>query len=47
MAIGGDRSAIFRENERAWRDYLARDEDADREDIITNRIMNARSWALI
>ncbi len=40
-------SDLSRENERAWRDYLARDEDADREEIITNRIMNARSWALV
>ena len=38
---------LSRENERAWRDYLARDEDADRDNIISNRIMNARSWALI
>ncbi len=38
---------LSKENERAWRDYLARDEDADREYIITNRIMNARSWSLI
>jgi hypothetical protein len=34
-------------NEHAWREYLARDEDADRDDIINNRIMNARTWALI
>jgi serine/threonine protein kinase len=38
---------LSKANERAWRDYLARDEDADRDDIINNRIMNARTWALI
>lgn len=38
---------LSRENERAWRDYLARDEDADREDIIHHRIMNARTWAMM
>jgi serine/threonine-protein kinase PknG len=40
-------SDLSRENERAWREYLARDEDADREDIINNRILNARSWAVM
>jgi serine/threonine protein kinase len=32
-------------NENAWREYLARDENADREAIINDRIMSARSWA--
>ncbi len=32
-------------NEQAWREYLARDEDANREDILQNRILNARTWA--
>lgn len=34
-------------NERAWRDYLDRDDSADRDDVINNRIMAARSWALV
>ncbi len=34
-------------NERAWRDYLARDEAADREFVINDRIMAARTWALV
>jgi tetratricopeptide (TPR) repeat protein len=38
---------LSRENERAWREYLARDGDADREEIINNRILNARTWAVI
>jgi tetratricopeptide (TPR) repeat protein len=38
---------LSKANEHAWREYLARDEDADRDDIINNRIMNARNWALI
>jgi Flp pilus assembly protein TadD len=38
---------ISRANERAWREYLARDDSADRGDIISNRIMSARTWALI
>jgi tetratricopeptide (TPR) repeat protein len=38
---------ISKANERAWREYLARDEDADREFIINERIMNARTWALM
>jgi serine/threonine protein kinase len=38
---------ISRANERAWREYLARDSSADRNDIISNRIMSARTWALI
>jgi serine/threonine protein kinase len=38
---------LARANEHAWREYLARDEDADRDDIINNRIMSARAWALI
>lgn len=38
---------LSHENERAWRDYLARDEEADRDTIINNRILNARTWALM
>jgi serine/threonine protein kinase len=38
---------LSKANEHAWREYLARDEDANRDDIINNRIMNARTWALI
>jgi serine/threonine-protein kinase PknG len=34
-------------NEHAWRELLARDDDANREDILQNRILNARSWAWI
>jgi len=34
-------------NERAWREYLARAEDANRDDIINNRIMSARTWAVL
>ncbi|MBZ0287539.1 MAG: tetratricopeptide repeat protein, partial [Anaerolineae bacterium] len=34
-------------NERAWRVYLERDEHADRDFIINDRIMSARTWALI
>ncbi len=34
-------------NEQAWREYLARAEDIDRDDIINNRIMGARTWALL
>jgi hypothetical protein len=32
-------------NEQAWREYMARDDNADREDILQNRILNARTWA--
>ncbi len=38
---------LSRANEAAWREYLARDEDADREFVINERIMNARTWALV
>ncbi len=31
-------------NEQAWREYLARDEQADREWVINERIMTARTW---
>lgn len=34
-------------NEHAWREYLARDEDANREEILQNRILSARTWAWI
>jgi serine/threonine protein kinase len=34
-------------NEQAWREFLARAEDVNRDDIINNRIMNARTWALV
>lgn len=40
-------AGLSKANERAWREYLMRDEDADRDDIINNRILNARTWALI
>ena len=38
---------ISKANEQAWRDYLTRDEDADREFVINERIMKARTWALV
>jgi serine/threonine protein kinase len=38
---------ISRANEHAWREYLARDEDADREFVINDRIMVARTWAMV
>jgi len=38
---------ISKANEHAWREYLARDEDADREFVINERIMKARTWALV
>ncbi len=34
-------------NEKAWRDYLARDSAANRDEIISQRIMGARTWALM
>ena len=34
-------------NERAWRDYLARDATAHRDQIINERIMHGRSWSLV
>lgn len=36
---------LSRANESAWREYLARDDNADREAIINDRILSARSWA--
>ncbi|NJR12699.1 tetratricopeptide repeat protein, partial [bacterium] len=38
---------LSRANETAWRDYLTRDEDANREEILQTRILNARTWAWI
>lgn len=38
---------LARLNEVAWRDYLARDEAANRDEIINTRIMNARMWELV
>ncbi len=38
---------ISHANEQAWREYLARDEEADREFVINERIMNARTWSLM
>jgi serine/threonine protein kinase len=40
----GDLSAA---NERAWRDYLERDESADRDEIINDRVMAVRAWSLM
>ena len=34
-------------NEKAWRDYLARDPAAKRNDIINQRIMAERAWSLV
>ncbi len=34
-------------NEHAWREYLSRNEDADREFVINERIMPARTWKFI
>ncbi len=34
-------------NEHAWREYLARDASANRDAIITDKIMGARIWALV
>jgi hypothetical protein len=44
MKTVGDISAA---NEVAWREYLARDDHADREWVINERIMKARTWALV
>lgn len=38
---------LSRVNEAAWREYLLRDEDADREFVINERIMDARTWELV
>jgi serine/threonine protein kinase len=38
---------LAKANERAWRDYLDRDSDADRNEIITHRILATRSWELM
>ncbi len=38
---------ISRANEAAWREYLERDENADREFVISERIMKARTWELV
>lgn len=40
-------SELSKANEQAWRQYLERDDTADRDFIINDRIMNARTWALI
>ena len=34
-------------NERAWRDYLARDNTANRDQVITERIMHGRTWSVV
>lgn len=34
-------------NERAWREYLARDDAANRDQIVSERIMAARTWAVM
>jgi tetratricopeptide (TPR) repeat protein len=38
---------LARANEAAWREYLARDENADREWVINERIMTGRVWQLV
>jgi tetratricopeptide (TPR) repeat protein/RNA polymerase subunit RPABC4/transcription elongation factor Spt4 len=38
---------LSRVNESIWREYLARSEDDDHDEIINNRILAARTWALI
>ncbi|MBI1258204.1 MAG: tetratricopeptide repeat protein [Chloroflexi bacterium] len=38
---------ISKANEHAWREYLARDDEANREWVINERIMKARTWALV
>jgi serine/threonine protein kinase len=40
-------NALAAANEKAWRDYLDRDEKADRDDVINNRVMAVRAWALV
>ncbi len=39
--------ALAAANEKAWRDYLDRDDKADRDDVINNRVMAVRSWAIM
>ncbi|MEP7289722.1 MAG: tetratricopeptide repeat protein [Chloroflexota bacterium] len=38
---------LAKANEHAWRDYLSRDENANRNEIINERIMSARTWQLV
>jgi len=38
---------LARANESAWREYLARDEQADREWVINERILTGRTWQLV
>jgi len=38
---------LARMNEQAWRTYLARDAEADRDHIISEKILPARSWSLV
>ncbi|MDX2159991.1 MAG: tetratricopeptide repeat protein [bacterium] len=40
-------SDLAKANEAAWREYLERDESADREFVINDRIMSARTWQLV
>jgi tetratricopeptide (TPR) repeat protein len=40
-------SDLAKANEQAWRDYLARDVDANRDEVVNNRIMNMRTWAVL
>lgn len=40
-------SDLSKRNERAWRDYLARDKQANREFVIHKRIMSARTWTVL
>ncbi len=41
------RSQLARANEQAWREYLIRNKDARRNEIIDDRIMAVRAWQLI
>lgn len=38
---------LSRVNEAAWREYLLRDDHADREFVINERIMDARTWEMV
>ncbi|MFN8531514.1 MAG: tetratricopeptide repeat protein [Anaerolineae bacterium] len=40
-------AGLAQANETAWREYLDRDNDADREYVITKRILPARTWQLV
>jgi len=38
---------LSQRNEAAWRDYLARDDDSDRNTVIADRILAGRTWSLM